>query len=109
MVAKQFSSFSRVDNILIPAMSSNQDVDFEFKLPTLNMSCSAFDMLYIKSERKEALSALVKHLQDLSQQARLAGRHQVKYRSLEILASWVLLQVKKNGFKGGNTVDQFNT
>ena len=58
-------------------MTSNQDVDFEFKLPALNMSCSALDMLYLKSDRKEALPSLVKHLQGLSQQARLAGRHQV--------------------------------
>ena len=58
-------------------MTNNQDVDFEFKLPALNMSCSALDMLYLKSDRKEALPSLVKHLQGLSQQARMAGRHQV--------------------------------
>ena len=65
-------------------MTSNQDVDFEFTLPALNMSCSALDMLYLKSEKKETLTNLVKHLQGLSQQARLAGRHQVGVLVLEI-------------------------
>ena len=58
-------------------LTNSQDVDFEFILPAVNMGCSALEMLYRKSDKKETLTGLVKHLQGLSQQARLASRHQV--------------------------------
>ena len=79
-------------------LTNSQDVDFEFILPAVNMGCSALEMLYEKSDKKETLTGLVKHLQGLSQQARLASRQQVYVFVIKIVYSRSLYPPTK--FKG---------
>ena len=79
-------------------LTNSQDVDFEFILPAVNMGCSALEMLYQKTDKKETLTGLVKHLQGLSQQARLASRHQVCVFVIKIVYSRSLYPPTK--FKG---------
>ena len=62
------------------------------------MGCSALEMLYQNSDKKETLTGLVKHLQGLSQQARLASRHQVCVYVIKIFYSRSLFSPAK--FKG---------
>ena len=91
-----FISFRVADISLL--LTNSQDVDFEFILPAVNMGCSALEMLYQKSGKKETLTGLVKHLQGLSQQARLASRHQVCVFVMKIVYSRSLYPATK--FKG---------